>query len=242
MNQTTHRGLRLALASLIAVALVSQLFIGMSGSNLSVVNFFSYFTVLSNTSAVVLLVLLAARPGRDDSLGFATFRGAVTVYMSVTGLVYAVILAPNLADVGVSEPWIDWAIHIIGPLAIALDWMFFRPPVRFPRRTLPVWLTFPAVYLAYSLIRGPVVDWYPYPFLDPVESNGYGGVALWSLVVLVVTLGFGLLYYWWANRAQLDTDAHSEEEPEDEPTAVDHLTAAERDAAAEDATKSDEEE
>lgn len=201
MNQTIHRALRLATASLLSVALVSQLLIGMSRSDLSIGNFFSFFTVLSNTLAVIVLVMLAGRPGRDDSIGFATFRGAVTVYMSVTGLVYAVILAPGMADVAVPEPWIDWSIHVFGPVAMILDWMFFRPAVRFPVRTLWIWLVFPAVYLTYSLVRGPLANWYPYPFLDPAESGGYGGVAVWSLVVLVVILGFSYFYYWWVNSA-----------------------------------------
>lgn len=204
MTETTHRAIRLALASLLAVALVSQLFIGMSRSDLTVARFFSYFTVLSNTGAVVMLAWLATRPGRDGSLGFATFRGAVTVYMSVTLLVYVTILYPQLADVAVPEPWIDWSIHVVGPLLLIIDYLVYRPPVRFPARTVPIWLVFPAAYLVYSLVRGPLVDWYPYPFLDPASGNGYWSVALWSLVVLTVILGFGYLYYWWTNRGRTE--------------------------------------
>ena len=200
MSETTHRALRLALASLLLVALVSQLLIGLSRSELTVARFFSYFTVLSNTLAVIVLVWLAARPGSDSTRWFAVFRGAVTVYMSVTGVVYAVLLAPNLTDVAVPEPWIDWTIHVIGPIAFAVDWFAYPPPTRIGMGALEIWLAFPVAYLGYSLIRGSIVDWYPYPFLDPDETDGYLGVALWSVVVLVVILGFGLVYRWWANR------------------------------------------
>lgn len=200
MSETTHRSIRLALASLIATALAAQLLIGLS-QTLTVVNFFSFFTVLSNTMAVVVLTMLAARPGRDAGEGFAMFRGAVTVYMSVTGLVYALILAPNLADVGVSEPWIDWVIHVLGPIAIALDWFIYPPATSLRHRSIPIWLAFPVVYVTYSLVRGSLTDWYPYPFLDPEETGGYGGVLAWLVVVLVVILGFGYLYRWRANRA-----------------------------------------
>lgn len=201
MGETTHRALRLALASLLAVALAAQYIIGSIDSGLTVVNFFSYFTVASNTAAVVMLTLLAARPDRDSSLGFATFRGAVTVYMGVTGLVYILILNPQLADVGVPEPWIDLSIHVVGPILVVADWIYDHPPLDLPTRTLGIWLTFPAVYLVYSLIRGPLADWYPYPFLDPA-SGGYDAVAMWSLVVLAVILGFSYLFYWWCNRRQ----------------------------------------
>lgn len=199
MSRTTHRALRLALASLLLVALLAQLAIGMSRSSLTVANFFSFFTVLSNVSAVVLLILLAARPGRDASPTFAVFRGAVTVYMSVTALVYVILLAPIAADVGVAEPWIDWSIHVVGPVAIAIDWILAPPPTELSLRTLWVWLVFPAAYLVYSLVRGVIADWYPYPFLDPAEA-GYPAVTMWSAVVLVVILGFGFAYYWWSNR------------------------------------------
>lgn len=200
MSETTHRALRLALASLLLVALVSQLFIGLSRSDLTVVRFFSYFTVLSNTLAVIMLMWLAARPGKDSSRWFSLFRGGVTVYMSVTGLVYAALLAPNLADVAAPEPWIDWTIHVIGPVLLAIDWFVYPPPVRIGMMALEIWLVFPVAYLGYSLIRGAIVDWHPYPFLDPDEVGGYVGVALWSAVVLVIILSFGWLYRWWANR------------------------------------------
>lgn len=204
MGSTTHRALRLALASLLAVALAAQYIIGSTDSGLSFINFFSYFTVLSNTGAVVMLTMLAASPQRDGSLAFATFRGAVSVYMAVTALVYITILYPQLADVAVPEPWIDLSIHVAGPVLIVADWLYDRPPVRFPTRTLWIWLVFPAVYLVYSLIRGPYAVWYPYPFLDPDESGGYGGVVLWSLIVLVVTLAFAVLFYWWCNRRRAE--------------------------------------
>ncbi|MFZ0013548.1 MAG: Pr6Pr family membrane protein [Acidimicrobiia bacterium] len=204
MSQTIHRAIRLALASLLAVALISQLLVGMSRSDLSVVNFFSYFTVLSNTAAIVMLVLLAARPGRDDSVAFAVFRGAVTVYMTVTGIIYAFVLAPHLADVAVPEPWIDWSIHVVGPVAVVLDWLFWRPTVRIPLRALLIWLVFAAAYLAYTVIRGAMAGWYPYPFLDPAESGGNWAVVLWSLVVLAVILGVSFLALWWVNRSHPD--------------------------------------
>jgi hypothetical protein len=201
MSETTLRSLRLALASLLTVALLAQLAIGMSRADLTVANFFSFFTVLSNTAAVVMLVLLAARPDRVSDGGFSIFRGAVTVYMSVTGLVYATLLGPTGIDVGLTEPWVNWSLHILGPLAIGADWVINRPPSRLPDTALLIWLGFPAAYLVYSLIRGAIVDWYPYPFLDPGEVGGYGGVAIWSGVVLVVILVFGYGYLWWANRA-----------------------------------------
>jgi len=200
MSETPLRSIRLTLASLLMVALMAQLAIGMSRADLGVANFFSFFTILSNVSAVVMLTMLAFRPGRIDEQGFSVFRGAVTVYMSVTGLVYATLLGPTGIDVGLTEPWVNWTLHIVGPLALAIDWIVHRPGVELPANAWLIWLGFPAAYLVYTLVRGAIVDWYPYPFLDPGETDGYGGVALWSGVVLVVIMTFGFGYQWWANR------------------------------------------
>ncbi len=52
-----------------------------------------------------------------------------------------------------------------------------------------LWLTFPSAWLLYTLVRGPVAGWYPYPFLDPAHG-GYGSVALYCLAIL---LGFVVL-------------------------------------------------
>jgi hypothetical protein len=46
-----------------------------------------------------------------------------------------------------------------------------------------VWLIPPLVWIAYTMIRGPIAGWYPYPFLDPA-NGGYASVAVTSLIIL----------------------------------------------------------
>jgi hypothetical protein len=58
------------------------------------------------------------------------------------------------------------------------------------------------VFLVVSLVTGPIVDWYPYPFLDPDENTGYGGVAVTSLGIVVVIAAIGATLRWWAGRRQ----------------------------------------
>jgi len=62
-----------------------------------------------------------------------------------------------------------------------------------------VFLVYPIGYLAYSMIRGPIVDRYPYPFLDP-RINGYTFVAVMSLFVAVVALAAAWLLCWTSRR------------------------------------------
>ena len=57
-----------------------------------------------------------------------------------------------------------------------------------------VWLSliFPICWLVFTLIRGPIVDFYPYPFLD-VDEHGYPRVLLSSLIVAILFVGLGSL-------------------------------------------------
>lgn len=203
MSETTLRALRLALASYLLGALVSHLAIGLSRSELTVVEFFSLFTVLSNALAVTMLILAATRPAVLSSDRFALFRGAVTLYMTITALAYAAVLATTSFDVGLAEPWVDWSLHVVGPLLVVLDWLVHRPGGDLSRNSVLVWLAFPTAYLGYTLVRGELTGWYPYPFLDPAETGAYAMVAVWSAAALVITLGLGYGYQWWATRQEM---------------------------------------
>lgn len=149
----------------------------------SLTNYLSYFTIESNVLSVIVLLVggvLAPQGPR-----WQTFRGAVTLYMLITMVVYAVLLAQ--IDVMLTDKWINDVMHRILPLVLLLDWLF----VTMDRRLRPTpaligaWLIFPVLYGVYSLIRGPIVDWYPYPFIDP-RTQGYVSLAIGLVVLLVV--------------------------------------------------------
>ncbi len=188
------------MALAIIVALATQFVLGQDIETFRAVNFFSYFTVLSNVMAVLVLGALVLRPQLEREEGFTTWRGAVTLYMGMTGLVYLTLLLPLETDVGISEPWIDWVIHGIGPIFLILDWALRRPNQPLKKSVLGLWVLFPAAYLVYTLVRGPSADWYPYPFLDPRPPHTYLEVAIGSAVVLGAILAIGTVLIWMAKR------------------------------------------
>jgi hypothetical protein len=172
---------RLAFAAFDIAAMVQAI-----GHAASLVNFFSFFTIESNLMAIV--VLLVGGTADPRSRGWAWIRGAVTLCMVVTGIVYAALLAN--AEVGLTAAWVNSAMHQVIPAVLLLDWLCFPPwPSRAEGgRGWPAlaWLAFPLLYLTYSLSRGAAVDWYPYPFLDPRHPGGYGRVALYCAVLTVL--------------------------------------------------------
>jgi hypothetical protein len=42
--------------------------------------------------------------------------------------------------------------------------------------------------------------WYPYPFLDPRLNGGYGGVALWVLLIAAIIIATAAFAVWVGRR------------------------------------------
>ncbi|MEP7064903.1 MAG: Pr6Pr family membrane protein [Gemmatimonadota bacterium] len=177
--------MRLAFGILTLVAIVAQLRVHMRGG-FDVVNFFSYFTNLSNLFAAAMMLTAAGHQmrGRELSPVLESVRGASVVAMVVVGVVFSVLL--RKADLGALMPWVNSTLHYIMPVVTALDWIIQPPKNRLSLRNAGTWAIFPLAYLAYTLARGAAVGWYPYPFLNPANVGGYGGVALYAIAIVVV--------------------------------------------------------
>lgn len=163
----------LALLALLAIGRQLNLHIGAS---YSVINFFSYFTNLSNLFAAFALLLSVFCPkGKSRDLA----RYVSVVNMTVVGLVFAVLL--RNVNLGALLPWVNYVLHYVMPVAIVLDWLMDPPASRLSSKNILLAMAFPSAYLTYVLLRGTDTGWYPYPFLNPVNVGGYGGVATYSL-------------------------------------------------------------
>ena len=162
------------------------------------VNFFFYFTDLSNVfGAFVLLVggisVLRGRPGVPDLV-----RGSAVLYLVITGLVYWALLANTITAETIK--WQNYIVHAVMPLAFVLDWLLAPPAARLSNARASRWLAYPLIYLAVSLIRGPIVNWWPYDFLDPQEPGGYTHVTTWSVIVTAIFVVFMFLIAYAGNQ------------------------------------------
>jgi len=154
-------------------------------------NFFGYFTNQSNILVAVVFVLtvVAAVRRRDAGRRLDLFRGAATVYIATTGLVYNTLLAQVGQPVG--QSWSNDVLHRWIPLYVVIDWLLFSDRSRLFFRDVWWFLIYPAVWLVVVVIRGATDGWVPYPFLDP--KSGYGVVALYCLGVAVFIGLMGLI-------------------------------------------------
>lgn len=192
---TANRGLALfrfwfALLGFVAV-LFQLLHLVQNVPGASAGNYFSYFTIESNIIAFVTLGIAGWFAWKGASPRWLELlRGAATVYMTITGITYSLLLSD--IDVNTPIPWVNVVLHYTVPTVMVIDWLVDLPRVRIPVRTSLVWLAFPLLYLVYSLVRGPIVDWYPYPFLDP-RTAGYGTVAVMSVLIAVAAFAFAVV-------------------------------------------------
>ena len=159
----------------------------------NVLNFFSYFTNLSNLFAAVVLIVSAffMLKQREPSAADDLMRGAAVLNMTVVGIVFAVLLRD--VDLGHLLPWVNTLLHYVMPVIVLLDWLYTPPGTAIGAKQMLQWQIFPLLYLVYIMVRGALVGWYPYPFLDPAKVNGYGNVTLYILGIVATFLLVSLL-------------------------------------------------
>ncbi|MEO6612889.1 MAG: Pr6Pr family membrane protein [Chitinophagaceae bacterium] len=157
------------------------------------INFFSYFTILSNLLIAVCLsaVLLSPRSRIGRFFSKIPVQSAIAVYIFIVGLVYNLVLRGIVILNGLN--WIvDNILHVLVPVLYVLYWFIFTPKKSLHWKNILPWLIFPGLYLVYSLIRGPLAHWYPYPFLNS-EKLGLQKVIVNSCFVLTAFLVISLL-------------------------------------------------
>ncbi|MBK5356397.1 Pr6Pr family membrane protein [Pseudomonas sp. TH41] len=170
------------------------------------VSFFSYFTVLTNT--LVATVLTCEWTSRESSARrwflLPSVSSAIAVSIAVVGLAYNVLLRHLWHPEG--WQWIaDELMHDVMPLLFLAYWWLCVPKGTLRLRLIMLWVIFPIVYFAYSLLRGHLLAVYPYPFID-VEKLGYpqvfvnaGGLLAGFVLIALIVIG---LDRWLGHRGK----------------------------------------
>ena len=178
---------RFVLALSCAVALVARYLWGLGSATFRAGNFFGYLTIQSNIAFVVVSVLAAIIALRvsTDPRWLNTARAAVLACTVSSGAIYVVIVQQSAAvGLAITVPWSDVLLHfVIPPLAI-LEWILSPGRGRAAWRTPFIAVGFTIGWGIVTLIRGAVVGWYPYFFLDPGQVS-LGQLALLCGIALV---------------------------------------------------------
>jgi len=163
--------------------------LGLGQPDFSVLDYLSSFAFLTGTLAAIVLLVGVVRqvPAR--------VRGGTVLAMATTAVVFLTMPAP----VGPSAP-VGWLLQVVVPAIVLLDWLIDAPAGRMRGRAARGWAVIALSYLAYSMLRGPFADWYPYPFLDPGLVGGYVRVAAYCLGLGLAMAVISQLIVWSGGR------------------------------------------
>ena len=180
----------IALAGIIGILLQVGVFDGVL--RLSV---FNYYTLLSNVLVTLYFIPASFYAARDDRTWQPQLKGAVTMGITVTFLIYHFALAGNFAMEG-TQAWSNRLLHYIVPLMAIADWLFFSDKGELTWYSPLLWVLLPDLYFIYVQLRlafGASLGTgsrYPYYFID-VDALGWGQVLLNGLLINLAFIVLG---------------------------------------------------
>lgn len=171
---------------------------------------FVFYTLLSNLACLLFFaaafcqtakLLIKDAPNGDASL-WPHFKGAVTMLITVTLLVYHFMLAPRLIQNPDYGFWSlrNMLLHYVTPIMVILDWLLFDRKGGYRWYSPLLWLIIPVIYLIFILIRAELAgvishthSRYPYFFLD-VDVLGVRKVVMFVLAIAVFFVVMGYIF------------------------------------------------
>ncbi len=169
-----------AVTTLVALTgLVTQVVATATDPGGRVANLLCFFTIDSNLLVAATSALVAL--GRARTGLFAVLWLDALVGIIVTGIVYQVALAGRYELHGLSL-LSDTTLHKVTPILFVLGWLVAGPRGVLTWRAVRWSLLYPLAWLAFTLPRGAITGFYPYPFID-AAALGYGRVTLNCVVI-----------------------------------------------------------
>ncbi|MEI6626916.1 MAG: Pr6Pr family membrane protein [Thermoleophilia bacterium] len=151
----------------------------------------SYFTTWSNVLVAIVFALLAIRVSRRGHITHVLLFSALLMIL-VAGLVDNAILAPAVAPRHGWELLTTTLEHTITPLFALFVWAIFGPRDWLSRQLILPALVIPIVWVVFTMLRGAIINAYPYGFLNVVKL-GYPMALLDVVGVLVVGIAICFL-------------------------------------------------
>lgn len=216
-----------------------------TNNNVSGANYFAYFTILTNCFCAVWLLLYAigtlALPRLRKWITKPAIQGGLTVYIFITGFVYFGILQWFIG-LYPSNLWffnlVDYFDHLIIPTLFTTMWLAGISDEKLSKNVVWFYLIYPALYFVFSVIRGAIIGWYAYPFINSHElweilfpSKEYASVTANIILTAVIAVLIVLFYFIgrlavYLHNERISKACKKNTEKAAEPPAVDTDIAA----------------
>lgn len=187
--------IRIILFVIITIALILQVTVLLG--EISFVSMLLYFTIISNILVVIFLGRSIFKAKFGDGYyytGNPIFHGAITLYISITGLIYHLLLASTFMPTG-----LDWIVnlctHTIAPVFFFIDWLITQKRKTYKYKYILFWIIFPMVYLVFGTLEGKISGHFRYPFMNYIEMTGSEYLITISFVISAfIILGLLLVF------------------------------------------------
>ena len=166
---------------------------GISGALTRLIDLTGYFTIWSNALVAFTVTMLFLNPQRSDKR-FQLLRNTSLLMILMTGILYHLLIAPTAHP----QSWNVYTNafqHYITPILTVLVWLLVGPRKWFNFKMSIRVFAIPTAYLAYTFIRGAIIDRYPYGFFDVIK---YGYVSVGTTLLMIYVAGYILVLLFLA--------------------------------------------
>ena len=156
-----------------------------------------YFTYQSNILVIIYFFLDIINIIKKNETFYPRLKGAVTMSITVTFLIYHFLLSPTAEKYEGLEYIRNIILHYIVPIMTILDYIIFDKKGIYKIIDPLLWLLIPFLYFAFILIRARLGEpfffffYYPYFFVD---IDKYG-LKIVLRNVFFITIFFTILGY-----------------------------------------------
>lgn len=155
----------------------------------TIIRFFSFFTILTNTLVALYFTGQCLNVNRTYKPGMLT---AVAVYIFIVGIIYQILLRHIWQPTGL-QLIVDELLHTLNPVLVMVYWYLYEKKSLVNYKQVKGWLLYPVAYLIYTIIRGYFSGFYPYPFVNVTEI-GFTSMLLNSGLLMLLFIIVALLF------------------------------------------------
>jgi hypothetical protein len=154
---------------------------------------FKFFTLQSNALlAIYTFIALFNINGLNDNPVFKSLLSPFTSYIMLTGLAFAILLAPTSTVQGLHKVASD-ILHYIVPPLMFFFWLIFEER-KLEYSYVAKWLIYPVVFMIWGLYRAFLLDDYLYPFFDPTKFGYFLILYLMAMAISTIAIGAFLVF------------------------------------------------
>lgn len=161
--------------------------------------YFTYFSIVSAIIAGGFLIAtgIGLLMRQEETKWVEIARLSLAVAMIVVGVIYHLLLANVANDVRDGDhAWPvfpNQMIHTYAPFLIVLDYLISTKAFKIRLRAALWVAVFPLTWMALSVVRGTLTNWWPYWFINPNGEGGLMGVLSYVGILTLMFLGLGFI-------------------------------------------------